>query len=243
MRSLTLVAFLALAAAPSLFADVCVPDTLASYIALGAAGCMDGPFGVKDFNFTIISSTVKIGPRDITVTPVVAPDAFSLDFTSPTGKLSVGREGFIKLLIDYFWDPGDIRSAGEVMNDPATPPGFSQLTVNGCENSNFINGKCPTNPFTLILAATKPSQTELTASEVFAPNTVTSLGIQNAIDIQGNRCTPPKGSTVCADITKFENRITTTPEPSALLLGLVPAGAGILWGWRRRRLHPGQARH
>jgi hypothetical protein len=160
-----------------------------------------------------------------------------LIFDSPTKKLIVGIGSTIDILIGYFWDPGTIRSAGQVMNDPVTAPGLSQLTVTGCENSNFINGVCPTTEFTSVPAITNSLQATVASTQVFT-TLVTTLGIQDEVDIEGRQCQPPAGSHSCADIVNFENILETdTPEPSAWILGLVPAGGGIMLGLRRRRRH------
>lgn len=236
MRSLKLVLLLAVVAAPALFANVCVPDTLTAYIALGAQGCSVGTFDVKDFGFSVINTTAGISPSDILVTPVESGDSLGLIFDSPTHKLIVGIDSTIDLLISYFWDPGTIRSAGQVMNDPVTAPGIAELIVSGCENSNFINGVCPTTEFTSVLATDNSSKTTVASTEVFT-NLVTTLGIEDEVDIEGRQCHPLAGSHSCADIVNFENSLETTPEPSAWILGLIPAGGGIMLGLRRRRQH------
>ena len=235
MRSLKLVLIMAVAAAPALFANVCVPDTLANYIALGSTGCSLDGLNATDFSFTDLPGSFKLPASRFFVTPVSTSNVFGFDFTS--SEFSVGPNGLLDIQINYFWDPGSIRSAGQVMNDPITPPGLSQITVNGCENSNFIMGVCPTTEFTLVLAATNPSQTTVAATEVFPPNTVTTLGIAENILVEGNNCTPPSGVHTCADIINFGSTVQTAPEPSALLLVLLPAGAGLAFGRRRRRRH------
>ncbi|HLH43842.1 MAG TPA: hypothetical protein VKV74_12695 [Bryobacteraceae bacterium] len=236
MRSLKLVWLAGLAATPALFANVCVPDTLADYIALGAQGCSVGSFNVEDFGFSILLSTRHLSSSDILVTPVESGDSVALIFDSPTKQLKVGIDSTIDILISYFWDPGTIRSAGQVMNDPVTAPGLAELTVNGCENSNFINGVCPTTGFTSVLAIDDSTKTTVASTEVFT-TLVTTLGIEDEIDIEGRQCHPPPGSNTCADIVNFENVLETTPEPSTWILGLIPAGGGIWMGLRRRRGH------
>lgn len=214
-----------LAVAPVLFASTCVPDTLANYEALGSAGCTNGIFDVKDFTFTLLASTVPIEASDITVTPSLGSNAFGLDFTSP--KFNVSGPNLIEFQIGYFWDPGDIRSADEVMNDPVLPPGLSQLTVLGCENANFTGLVCPTTPFMLVLAATNPTETTVTASQPFTPGTVTTVGYLDTVLLAGNG----SGS---ADIVDFKDSLTTVPEPSTLILVLLPLGAGVVRRFRRR---------
>jgi len=78
------------------------------------------------------------------------------------------------------------------------------------------------------------------ATQTF-PTPVSTLGFRDTIEIDGNNCTPdltvnPTGT--CADITHFADT-ATLPEPSAIVLGLIPAGGEVLLGWLRRRcLHP-----
>ena len=237
MKSLRLLSLFAIGAAPALLAGPCVTGTLQSYIALGTTGCTLGPFTDKDFAFTDISG-IPITASDITVTPVFTstgsgPALSDLEFTSPLFNVTGSQS--LKLLIAYFWDAADIRSLDEVMNDPVTPPALSQLTINGCENANFVGSTCPTTMFTLLLQAMNLSQTMVSASENFTPGTVSTLGMRDTIEIDGNNCSP-NPSFICADITDFHDT-AQTPEPSALLLSLLPAVLGVGLWHRRRHLH------
>lgn len=237
MRSFRLVSLLALAAASALFANPCVTGTLTSYISLGVTGCTIGPFTVKDFTFSVISSTQPVTSSDVTLSPSIVGIMQNLGI-GPTNPLSpigfvAGPADSIKFQIAYFWDPGSLGSYDDAMYDPVTPPGFSRLTIDGCENANFVGLVCPTTAFTLTLAATTASQTHVTASRNFA-TPVTTLGIRDTIDIEGMNCAEVK----CADITGITDT-STLPEPSSLTLGLLPAAGGLLCAWfRRRSLHP-----
>lgn len=224
MRAIKVLSLLAVAAAPGLLASPCTTTSLANYLLLSPlTGCALGPYNVKDWMFTVVTSTNGITAFDIQVNPIAAGGVFTFDFTSPTGKFIAGPSDTIKFEIDYFWDPGTWQGLDEIMNDPVTSPGLSQLTVNACENGNF---PCSGTTFSLLLQATNPSQTHVTGSHVFPPGLVTTLGIQDLVEIDGNGCTPPAGSSVCADIINFSD--ISTPEPSALILGLLPIGAAII---------------
>jgi hypothetical protein len=233
MRSIKLLSLLAVAAAPALLASPCTTNSLSNYLLLSPiTGCALGPYNVKDWMFTVITSTNGITASDIQVSPTAGGGVYTFDFTSPTGKFIAGPADTIKFEVDYFWDPGPWQGLDEVMNDPVTSPGLSQLTVNACENGNF---PCGGSTFSLLLQATNPSQTHVTAAHVFPPGVVTTLGIQDLVEIDGNSCTPPIGSSVCADITNFTD--ISAPEPSALILSLLPAGAAFFLR-RKLRLHP-----
>jgi hypothetical protein len=222
MRFLKAVSLWTLTAGSALFGNVCIPDTLANYIALPPGGCLDGIYNVKDFAFTVISSTVPITANNINVIPG-GPDNFSLQFSSPLFNVSGANS--IDVQIAYFWDPGDVRSIGEVMDDPPVFPGQSSVSIATCENSNFILNVCPTIEANALLFDNQHVRT-LYASIGFPPG-VTTLGMQDTVDLQAN------GKS--ADINFYKDIIT--PEPSALILGLLPAGLGVALGLRRRRQH------
>jgi hypothetical protein len=227
MRFTKLVCLWALAAAPVILATPCTTGTLASYIALGSTGCMDGIFNVEDFTFNVISSTIPITASDIDVTPIVTSNNFSLEFSSPL-FLSVTSTNSIDVQIGYLWDPGDIGSIREAMDDPPVFPGESSVTIDACENANFVANACPTTLATTQLFDDELVRT-LNKSIIFPPG-VTSLGMLDTVFLAGNG-----GS---ADITDFSDTVVT-PEPSTLVL--VPIAAGVLFALRRRsRTHSGQ---
>jgi hypothetical protein len=227
---LTKVVFLwALAAAPVVLASPCTSGTLASYIALGSTGCMEGVFNVEDFTFSVISTSgVTITANDIDVTP--SATSTSLQFSS--SLFNVSGTNSIDVQIGYLWDPGDLSDLREVLNDPPVFPGESSVTIDACENSNFVSGVCPTTLATGLLFDDQQVRT-LTATIIIPPG-VTSLGMEDTIYLAGN-------GTGSADITNFSD--TVVPEPATLVL--VPAGAGVLFALRRRtprrtRAHFGQ---
>jgi hypothetical protein len=227
MRFTKLVSLWALAVAPVVLATPCTTGTLASYIALGSTGCMDGVFNVEDFTFDVISTSgISITPSNITVTPGATGSNFSLQFSS--SLFAVTGTNSLNVQIGYLWDPGDIGSLNELMNDPPVFPGQSSVTIDACENANFVGNECPTTVANTQLFDDQMIRT-LNATIIFPPG-VTSLGMLDTIYLAAN-------VTGSADITNFSDTVVT-PEPSTLLL--VPAAAGVLFALRRRtRAHSG----
>jgi hypothetical protein len=232
MRFTKLVSLWALAAAPVVLATPCTTGTLASYIALGSTGCMNGAFNVEDFTFSVISSTIPITANDIDVTPSATSSNFSLQFSSLL--FDVSSTDSIEVQIGYLWDPEDLSSLREAMSDPPVFPGESSITIDACENANFLPSGCPTTLATAQLFDNGEMRI-LNATVIFPPG-VTSLAMLDTISLAGNGC----GEPVCADITNYSDTVAT-PEPATLVL--VPAAAGVLFAWRRRtraRGHSGQ---
>jgi hypothetical protein len=227
MRFTKLVSLWALTGAPVVLATPCTTGTLASYIALGSTGCMDGIFNVEDFTFNVISSTVKVTADNIDITPITTANDFSLQFSSSLFDLSGTNS--IDVQIGYLWDPEDIGSIREAMEDPPVFPGESSVTIDACENANFVANVCPTTLATALLFDNQQVRI-LNATIIFPPG-VTSLGMEDTIFLAGN-------GTGSADITNFSDTVVT-PEPSTLVL--VPVATGVLFAWRRRsRAHSGQ---
>jgi hypothetical protein len=220
MRFTKLVSLWALAAAPVVLATPCTTGTLASYIALGSTGCTEGAFNVEDFTFNVISTAIPITASEITVTP--SATSTSLQFSS--SLFDVSGTNSIDIQIGYLWDPGDLGSLAEVMNDPPVFPGQSSVTIDACENANFVANVCPTTLATAELFDDELVR-DLNAIIIFPPG-VTSLGMLDTVSVAGN-------GTGSADITNFSD--TVVPEPSTLVL--VPAAAGVLFALRRRTLH------
>lgn len=234
MRFAKLVSLWALAAAPVILATPCTTGTLDSYIALGSTGCMNGIFNVEDFTFTVISTTIPIAANNINVSPMATANNFALQFNS--SLFNVSPSDSIKVQIGYSWDPGDIGSISEVMDDPPVKPGVSSINIDACENAFFISGICPTTLATaMLIDDPQNGKRTLNATIIFPPG-VTSLGMEDTIFLAGNGC----NATVCADITDFRDTVVT-PEPATL--PLVPAAVGVLFACRRRtrpRAHSGQ---
>jgi hypothetical protein len=222
MRFTTLVSLWALAAAPMVLATPCTSGTLASYIALGSTGCMDGVFNVEDFTFNVISTAIPITANDINVIPSATSNNFSLQFSS--SLFDVSGTNSIEVQIGYLWDVGDLGSLNEVMNDPPVFPGQSSVIIDACENANFVANACPATLATALLLDNQVMRM-LNATIIFPPD-VTSLGMEDTIYLAGN-------GTGSADITNFSDTVMT-PEPATFVL--VPAAAGVLFALRRRTL-------
>jgi hypothetical protein len=197
----------------------CVTASLASYIALGGTGCQVGPLAVVDFEFTALQgNTVTILPSDVTVTPVLSAPSYILQFSSP--EFTASNSDVVRYLIAYTWDPGDIRSLDDVLNDPPIPPGFAKITTDICVDAAFTNGICPT--FVTTISVFDGIGTQLTASVVFSPPAAT-LGIRNTIDLEGGG---PGGSVT---VNSFGSDVTV-PEPGTALLGVLSVAlAGLRW--------------
>jgi hypothetical protein len=181
-----------------------------------------GPLAVVDFSFTAVEgNNVTILPSDVTVTPVPSGPSYALQFSSP--KFTASNSDIIRYLIAYSWDPGDIRSLDDVLNDPPIPPGFAKITSDICVDAVFTNGICPT--FVTTLSVFDGIGTQLTASVVFTPPAAT-LGVRNTIDLEGGG---PGGSVT---LNSFGSAVTV-PEPGTALLGLLSVVLAAMRGRKR----------
>src|SRR5262249_765932 len=116
MRLSRLLLLFTFTAVPSLFAGVCGTALLSVYDAPSFT-CDMGPFTLKNFSFSSISSTVTILDSDITVTPDFGVNSFGLTFSSENFRVT--GSDFAKYLLAYTVDPGDIRGFLELMDtDP-----------------------------------------------------------------------------------------------------------------------------
>src|SRR4029077_10286195 len=117
-------------------APACISgNSLASYVALGQAGCNVGPLQVKDFVFSVVSfggGATPLTGAGISVNTVFLSDGFGLRFSS-TG-FQVSGAGFVNYLIAYTWDPtADIRGASDILD-----PGPVDIVTDGCVGAVFI---------------------------------------------------------------------------------------------------------
>ena len=222
MRFLSILLLPALAAATAVAPrTACVTDTLDNYIKLGSTGCQVGPLGVVDFVFTpLLGNNVTILASDVTVSPKAPGPGYSLDITSP--KFTASGAEVVKYLIGYTWDPGDIRSLDDILNDPPTPPGFSSVTTVACLDAAFRGNICPTS--TITLSVFDGIGVQLTALASFSPP-VSTLGIRNTFDIEGGGADAGGSATIIS----FGNQ-STVPEPATALTCL--AALALLRRWR-----------
>jgi hypothetical protein len=196
--------FLAVCSAPGVAGTICVTDTLANYQALGLGGCQIGGLTVKDFSYDFVSGTVTIPASSITVTPSTVGDTLGLTFSSAQFNLTGSASSVYRLA--YTWDPGDIRSLEDILNnDPTVSPGLARITTLDCEDAAF-SPTCLTTTDTLVVLD-DGSHPILTDSVSFLPP-VGTLGIQNTIELHAN-------TSGIAEFTSIENEITI-PEPSTV---------------------------
>jgi hypothetical protein len=202
-------------------APVCISgNSLASYGALGSAGCTVGPVTAKDFLFSVLSSgggVIPITAADITITTEPTAPNFGLLFSS-LGFSVTGTE-FVTYLVGYTWDPsGDIRSASDVLD-----PGQADIVTNLCVGAEFVGATC--SGTALSLHVFEGATTQLTDSIQFAG--VATLGVRDNISLDANG-----GS---ASFNSLSNQ-TMVPEPAygpwttACLLVL----AGLRRRWARK---------
>ena len=194
-----------------LFAGPCVPDLLSNYEALGSGGCSVGPFNVKSFSYTLISSTVTIADTDITVTPIFGLGSFGLTFSST--KFDVSGTDSAKYLLAYTWDPGTVRSLEDILNT-STPvaPGFAQISTDACVDAAFSGASCSTFVDTIVVNHDGITP-NLNASVAFSP-TIGTVGIRNTIELDANGAS--------SEFKDFSN-ILFVPEPSTVIGGLFAA--------------------
>lgn len=213
--------FFATAAQPALHGAVCAPDLLFNYINLGASGCQIGPYSVVDFTYSLIASSVTIASTDITVTPVFPAGGFGLTFSSD--KFNISGSDFARYQLGYTWDPGPIRSLGDVLDsDPPVNPGTVTITTEGCKNSAF---PClPADSVKVTVFDFGTSNHLFDSVGFLPPLTPGVLGIQNVIDLEANGAS--------SEFTSFTNQVNT-PEPSTFGAGLLIL-ACALRGVRRR---------
>ena len=221
LRMFRWVCLLAISAAPAVAASACpaAPTGLDYYVGLGATGCTIGSFTVKSFSFFPAVGSVPEG--SITVTPSSGPNFVALTFSSPL--FSVSGAGSQSDFISYDWDPGDIRSLEDILNDPVVAPGTATVTTMACENNPaFIDG-CH-SPFVTVVVSDNGITLNSPNSISFPPGTQT-LGILNNITLNANGAS--------SNISGFENELLLSPEPATALPCLLLAAALV---FRRLRL-------
>jgi hypothetical protein len=196
--------FLAVCSAPGVAGTICVTDTLANYQALGSGGCQIGGLTVKDFSYDFVSGTVTIPASSITVTPSTVGDTLGLTFSSAQFNLTGSASSVYRLA--YTWDPGDIRSLEDILNnDPTVSPGLARITTLDCEDAAFTP-TCLTSTDTVVVLDDGIHPILTDSVSFLSP--VGTLGIQNTIELDAN-------TSGIAEFTSIENEITI-PEPSTV---------------------------
>ena len=203
------------------FAPLCVPGTLASYIALPPVGCtIADDVKVMDFNFNVVAvSGVPVTASQIFVSPVFGPPSrYGLNFSSP--MFSVTGSDFGTYEVTYIFDPSDIRSLEDVMTVSSPVfPGVATVDTFGCLGSGYIPN-CPGTEVQLTVFHSGTTFDLLDRTAISPPQNI--LGIRNVIDLKANGAS--------ADFDSFENAVYL-PEPATWITAL--AGSAFL-ALRRR---------
>lgn len=223
MRALVSGLVLAVLCAAAATAAPCVVNPLTTYISLGGTGCDLGPFTIKDFNFSVVTSgggATPIGASSITVTPLTAPLSYGFSFSS--SGFSVTGEQSVTYLLEYFWDPGPIRSLEDVLfAESPVAPGRAIVATTACLDAPFDFGVCLTTPVFSTVFHYGAGNTYLSDTVDFP--TVYLLGIRHEIILEANGAS--------SDFSSFQSSVLLTPEPAWLL----PGGLLLLAGLRRLR--------
>jgi hypothetical protein len=202
-----------------LHANICVTDLLSNYLTLPPSGCSIGTLNVVNFNYTLIAGTVAINASDITVTPQVAGNVLGLQFSS--SKFSVSSPDFAQYLLTYTWDPGDIRSANDILSDPVVFPGLAQITKDLCPGAAFSGSTCSA-PVVQLNVFDNGITSQLLDSANFSPP-IAILGVRDTIDLDART-----GGSV--EIDNFINQVVI-PEPDGVpVAGLLGIGLWLVRG-------------
>ena len=213
------ITLMVLALAPSrAAATLCsATTTLDTYVALGGTGCTvdssANSFILKDFNFTVVSSSgiTPATAADITVALATPSNFINLSFTS--SKFSVSGTQSLSYRIDYTVDPRPvilIEIDSAMFTSTPVAPGTADSTVNICSGAAFSGAVCPgagtaysTHTFHY------GTSSRLTDAAHFA-TPVNVVGIRAGIDLKAN------GST--SSITGIGVNTATLPEPGSWLM-------------------------
>ena len=138
-------AFIATAGATPV--TVCVPGTLASYVAAGDTGCAVGNYTVSGFSSGggANPAGLAVPASNIWVNPVLTPTGFYLVFTSSGWTVSGAPGQFVNSVISYVVTAGfgyDITGVGLEFTGSATgtgnPGGSLNYTPQGGNDANLF---------------------------------------------------------------------------------------------------------
>jgi hypothetical protein len=194
----------------------CVPDSLAGYIGLGAAGCTIGPNTFSGFQtFAVPGAATPIEPSDVAVNPVVAASGSGFDFIlNSTAGGAAGAGDLFEILIGYQVSGSNLTSAS-VQLDGATATGDGVVTAvtDLCAAfAAFGPGTCDTGPLQTLIAL--HSEFDDLSSDQLTALLATPLGVVTDIAVDG-------GIGGSASLSSAGNRFgvaLAVPEPSTVLL-------------------------
>jgi hypothetical protein len=211
----------------------CTATTLDDYIALGATGCSLDHVVLFGFAFTVVAFGGGIAPAsasDITVTPTVIDEHYSLNFSSTRFAASGGE--FVTYQLGYTVDPHPILTFSDELQ-VLSPifPGLVSITTDLCLNAPFTPA-CLGSPAT-VMVFDNGITAQLLDSVFFPPIPPGNvLGVRNSISLQAN------GSS--AEFSSLTNSADFVAEPAETLL----TGSGLLglFWYFGRRLRPEPAK-
>jgi hypothetical protein len=232
MRKLMFLVALSILGTGQLKAATCTTGTLASYIALGAAGCqLNANWTIGSFSYTNQGTAAPTAAQQ-TITPITVGGFGFLDTPTSTWANSTEiSDGEIQYIISFTGSITNIFQSISGSIAPTSSAAFDNITDDYCPGGTSLPpGGC--------VAGVQNLNTNLTGSETTESNSATFAAVSSVSvlkDVSANATGFPGGT---ATVTAFENLFntaTTTPEPSVLLmLGSGLLGLALLSGRRRR---------